>query len=137
MEWSKTKLKHLIYKVNGACIEVHKALGPGLLESVYHKCLISEFSQMKIQFETEMLVPIKYNDVHITSNLRCDFLIENILVLEIKSIDSLLPIHQAQLLTYMRLLNCPKGLLVNFNVLNIYSQGQKTMVNDLFRLLSE
>lgn len=135
--WTKTQLKELLYQVNGACIKVHKALGPGLLESVYHKCVKQELIHRSISFESELRVPIIYNKMEIESNLRCDLLIENILVVELKAIDSILPIHEAQLLTYMRLLNVPKGLILNFNVVNLFSQGQKTMVNEQFRKLPE
>ncbi len=134
---TKTHLKDLTYQVNGAAIEVHKALGPGLLESVYHKCLIHELHLRDIEFSSEMIVPVHYKGLDVATELRCDFLIENILVVEIKSLESILPIHEAQLLTYMKLLKSPKGLMINFNVLNIFNDGQKTYVNEYFRNLPE
>lgn len=137
MEVSKTYLKDLVYQVNGAAIEVHKALGPGLLESVYHKCLKNELNLRGIKFQSELLVPISYKDINIDAELRCDFFVEEILVVELKAVESILPIHEAQILTYMKLLNVPKGLMINFNSVHIFKQGQKTYVNELYRNLPE
>ena len=137
MEISKTYLTDLVYKVNGAAIEVHKALGPGLLESVYHKCLKKELTIRGISFQSELLVPVNYKDLEIDTELRCDLFVENILVVELKAIESILPIHEAQILTYMKLLTVPKGLMINFNTVNIFREGQKTYVNDLYRSLPE
>jgi GxxExxY protein len=133
MEITKTYLKDLTYKVTGAIIEVHKYLGPGLLESVYHKCLKHELSLRKIKFNSELNVPVHFKGLDLDTDLRCDLFIENILPVELKSVKEILPIHKAQLLTYMKLLNVPKGLLINFNVTNIYGEGHKTFVNELFR----
>ena len=119
MEISKTYLTDLVYKVNGAAIEVHKALGPGLLESVYHKCLKKELTIRGISFQSELLVPVSYKGLEIDTELRCDLFVENILVVELKAIESILPIHEAQILTYMKLLTVPKGLMINFNTVNI------------------
>ena len=132
---SKNYLKDLTYRVTGAAIEVHKELGAGLLESVYHKCLSFELKRRKISFLSEGKVPIKYKDFAINSDLRCDLLVEDILVVELKAVETVLPIHEAQLLTYMKLLSVPKGLLLNFNVSNLYKEGHKTYVNELFRNL--
>jgi len=129
---SKSYLDELTYAVNGAAIEVHKALGPGLLESVYHNCLAYELTQRKIQFESERRIPISYKELKLEAYIRCDFIIEDVLALEIKSVESVLPIHQAQLLTYMKLLQAPKGILLNFNVTNLIKYGQSTFVNEYF-----
>lgn len=134
---SKKYLDIMTYEIIGAAIEVHKELGPGLLESVYHKCLKKELETRQIQFETELSVPIEYKGEDIDADLRCDFFIDDCIVVEIKSVDSLKPIFEAQLLTYMKLLKAPKGILINFNVQNIFKEGQKTYVNDYFRNLSE
>jgi len=135
MEITKTYLKDLIYKVNGAAIEVHKALGPGLLESVYHKCLKHELAIRKIHFQSELFIPINYKGLELDAELRCDFLIEGILPVELKATDGIHPIHEAQLMTYMKLLEVPEGLLINFNVTNLYAEGQRTYVNELYRNL--
>lgn len=124
MELSKKYLDQLTYKVIGATIAVHKALGPGLLESVYHKCLIKELELNSIGFQSELSVPVDYKGLEINTELRCDLLIENCLAVELKSVDVMLPIHEAQILTYMRLLEVPKGILINFNSVNIFKEGQ-------------
>ena len=134
---SKNYLKDLTYKINGAAIEVHKVLGPGLLESVYHRCLKYELESRLIEFHSELIVPVRYKEIEIDALLRCDFLINDCIVVEIKACDEVLPIHEAKLLTYMKLLTVPKGIIYNFNVENLYDQGQITFVNEAFRSLSE
>ena len=137
MEITKTYLKELVYQVNGAAIEVHKAIGPGLLESVYHKCMKKELSLREINFTSELMVPVYYKGIDIETELRCDFFVEDILIVELKAIEHILPIHEAQILTYMKLLNVPKGLMINFFSVNIFKQGQKTYVNELYRNLPD
>lgn len=137
MDLSKKYLDQLTYKVIGAAIEVHKALGPGLLESVYHKCMKKELELKGIGFQSELSVPVDYKGLEIDTELRCDLLIEKCLAVELKSVDVMLPIHEAQILTYMRLLEVPKGILINFNSVNIFKEGQKTFVNELFRDLKD
>jgi GxxExxY protein len=137
MERTKTYLKDLVYKVTGAAIEVHKALGPGLLESVYHKCMKHELTLRGIRFESEIHVPINYKGLELDTELRCDLFVENILPVELKATDGTHPIHEAQIMTYMNLFHVPEGLLINFNVTNLYSEGQRTYVNELYRDLPE
>ena len=137
MEISKSYLNDLVYQIIGSAIEVHKAIGPGLLESVYHKCMIEELNNRSIHFESERKVPVIYKGKKIDTELRCDLFIENILAVELKAVENLIPIHEAQLLTYMKLLNAPKGLLINFNSTNIFKYGQRTFVNELFRTLKD
>ena len=134
---TKSYLTDLTYQVNGAAIEVHKFLGPGLLESVYHKCLKKELYLRGISFKSELLVPIIFKDLEIETDLRCDLFIENCIVLELKAIETILPIHHAQLMTYMKLLEAPKGILYNFHSVNLYKDGQKTFVNEYFRILED
>ena len=134
---TKKYLDELTYEIIGAAIEVHKQLGPGLLESVYHKCLSKEFNIRGLNYASERLVNIHYKGIHVDAQLRCDFLIEGSVVLELKAVEAILPIFEAQLLTYMKLLEKPKGILINFNVVNIFKQGQRTLVNELFRELPE
>lgn len=137
MPLSKTYLKDLVYQVNGAAIEVHKYIGPGLLESVYHNCLVKELSIRGFNYQTELCIPINYKGLEVEANLRCDLLVENALVVELKSVESIKPIFEAQILTYMKLLELPMGLMINFNVMNIYKEGQKTYVNELYRNLED
>lgn len=134
---TKKDINQLAYDVLGAIIEVHKVLGPGLLESVYHRCLEKEFTLRNIDYLSEYKIPYNYKGEKLNIDLRCDFLIENSIVLELKSVESILPVHKAQLLTYMKLLNVPKGLLINFNVENIYHEGQQSFVNEIFRELPD
>jgi GxxExxY protein len=134
---TKTYLKDLIYQVNGCAIEVHKHLGPGLLESVYHSCLKKELTIRGFNFQTELIIPVNYKGLEVDAGLRCDLLVEKILVVELKAIEKVLPIHEAQLLTYMKLLEVPIGLIINFNVNHIFKEGQKSYVNELYRYLED
>jgi GxxExxY protein len=137
VQLTKLYLDQLTYKINGACIEVHKTLGPGLFESVYHKCLKQEFRLRGINFASEMTIPIHYKGIDVESEFRCDFLIEKAIVLELKAVEIMHPIFQAKLMTYMKLSEKPKEILVNFNVVHLMSEGQQTFVNDLFRYLPD
>lgn len=128
-------LDELTYEVVGASIEVHKIMGSGLLESLYHQCLKEELKHRKINFLTEMRVPVIYKDKALEVDFRCDLFIENCLVVELKSVQEMSTIFEAQLLTYMKLLKAPKGILINFNCSNIFKEGQKTYVNEFFKLL--
>lgn len=135
---TKKYLNELTYAILGACIEVHKHLGPGLLESVYHKCLSQEFRLRKMRFSSEQKIEINYKGIDVMDAfLRYDFLIEDTVLLEIKSIENIMPIHQAQILSYMKLQEKPKGVIVNFNVTNIFKEGQRTFVNEHFKNLPE
>ena len=122
----------LTYKIIGLAIEVHRKLSAGLLESVYEKCLIHELNINSISWEAQRNVPLNYKGYFLDAELRYDILIEDTLIVEVKSIEGILPIHEAQLLTYMRLLEKPKGLLLNFNCKNIFKEGQKTLVNEIY-----
>ena len=130
---TKSHLLDLTYKINGAAIEVHKCLGPGLLESVYHKCLAFEFGIRNMKYVSEFIIPFEYKGNDLDINLRCDFLVDDAIVVELKTVECILQVHEAQLLTYMNLLKVPKGVLINFNVENLYNYGIKTYVNNLFR----
>ena len=103
-------------KVIGCAIEVHKTLGPGLLESAYEKCLSFELSSANIKHSLQKDIPIQYKNTNLDAGYRIDLLVENDLIVELKAVDKFLPIHQAQLLTYMKLSNINTGLLINFNV---------------------
>ena len=133
----RIEFDELSNRVIGCALEVHRNLGPGLLESIYHKCLKKELTIRGISFQSELLVPVSYKGLEIDTELRCDLFVENILVVELKAIESILPIHEAQILTYMKLLTVPKGLMINFNTVNIFREGQKTYVNELYRSLPE
>ena len=102
--------------VIGCALEVHRSLRPGLLESTYRQCLACELSHAGILFQMEVPLPVRYKDILLDCGYRIDLLVRGELIVEIKSVEALLPIHQAQILTYMRLANVPIGLLINFNV---------------------
>lgn len=103
-------------KIIGAAIEVHRRLGPGLLESAYQECLCYELKHINLSFNREIPMPIIYKEIKLDHGYRLDILVENKIVVELKSVDSLLDVHTAQILTYMRLGEYSTGLLINFNV---------------------
>lgn len=103
-------------KVIGSAIEVHRNLGPGLLESTYRQCLACELSHAGIPFQMEVPLPVRYKEILLDCGYRIDLLVSGDLIVEIKCVETLLPIHQAQILTYMRLSKIPLGLIINFNV---------------------
>lgn len=112
----------------GAAIEVHRALGPGLLESAYEACLAYEIVQRGLYVESQKPLPLVYKEVYLDCGYRLDLLVENTVIVEIKSVDSLAPIHTAQLLSYLKLSNLRVGLLFNFNV-EILKDGMRRIVN--------
>ncbi len=113
---SRTELDRLTEAIIGAAIEVHRALGPGLLESAYQRCLHHELHLRDIQFRHELPLPVQYKGIPLDCGYRLDLLVEDAVVIEVKSIEKFAAIHDAQLLTYLRLGNWPVGLLINFNV---------------------
>lgn len=128
-------LDDLTYKIIGCAIEVHKHSGPGLLESVYEKCFTKELSLKSIAFKTQLWLPVEYKGLQLDAKLRLDVLAEDVILVELKAIETLLPVHHAQVLTYMKLMQKPKGVLINFNCTNIFKEGQKTFVNELYMSL--
>jgi GxxExxY protein len=130
---TQKQINELTYEVIGCAIEVHKHLGAGLLESIYHQCLIEELKSKNINYQSELKLPIIYKGKELETDFRCDLYIENCLVVELKSVSEIHPMHDAQLLTYMKLLKAPKGIIINFNCRNIFKEGQKTYVNEYFK----
>ncbi len=110
------RLNRITEQVIGGCIEVHRALGPGLLESAYEECVCYELSQSGLAFERQVKLPIVYKNVKLECGYRMDVVVEGILVLEIKAVERLIPVHEAQLLSYLKLAKKPIGLLLNFHV---------------------
>ena len=106
----------LSHRVIGCAIEVHRALGPGCLESAYEQCLAQERAQNNIRFQIQHPQPVEYKGIHLDCGYRIDLLVEDVLILELKSVGKLTAIHEAQLLTYMKLAAVKTGLLINFNV---------------------
>jgi GxxExxY protein len=124
---SKKEFTELSKKVIGCAIEVHKTLGPGLLESAYQQCLCHELSLNKIVFQLEKPLPVKYKGCLLDCGYRMDIVIENELLVEIKSVDQLTKLHEAQILSYMKLANFKQGLLINFNA-RLLKDGLKSFV---------
>ena len=119
----------LTYKVIGCAMEVYHTLGPGLLESAYEKAMIHELQLKGIPVKSQLEVSMSYKGVNIGEGLRLDLLVDDTLIVELKSVEELRPIHHKQLLTYLKLMNKRVGLLINFNVCDIMD-GIKRMVND-------
>jgi GxxExxY protein len=117
-------------KIIGASIEVHKELGPGLLESTYETCLAYELKQIGLKVERQIALPVIYKDVKLDAGYRIDLLVENKVIVEIKSVEALADIHTAQLLTYLKLKELKLGLLINFNSVKVVD-GLKRIVNSL------
>jgi len=115
-------------RVIGACIEIHRTLGPGLLESAYEECLCYELSLSGLQFDRQKSLPVIYKGVKLDCGYRLDIVVENQIILELKTVEVLLPIHEAQLLTYLKLTGLTLGLLINFNV-PVLTQGLRRIVN--------
>src|SRR5262245_38363756 len=122
------RLNDLTGKILACAIEVHRVLGPGLLESVYHSCLHFELGERGLEFVTQQAIPITYKSLKLRAEYRTDLIVEGLVVVEIKSVDALAPLHRSQLLTYLRLSACPAGLLINFNVPKLMD-GVKRLIN--------
>ena len=121
-------INQLSYNIIGAAIEVHRVLGPGLLESAYEECLCHELDLRKLAYERQKPLPVVYKDVQLDAGYRLDVLVENRIVLELKAVETLLPIHEAQLLTYLKLGGWQLGLLLNFNVVVLKEGGIRRRV---------
>jgi len=116
MAIEKDQINQVTEKIIGAAINVHRALGPGLLESAYEACLAFELVEGGLKVEQQKPIPVIYKTVRLDCGYRLDLLVNNIVIVEIKSVDHLMPIHEAQLLSYLKLSGCKVGLLINFNV---------------------
>lgn len=123
------EINDLSYKIIGLAIDVHKELGPGLLESAYQECLYYEIKNAGLKVEKELALPITYKDITLDHGYRIDLLIENKLVLELKTVENFTDVHFAQILTYLKLGNYPLGLLINFNS-KILKSNIKRFINN-------
>ena len=113
---NKVKINDVMYKIIGGAMEVYNHLGPGLLESVYHKAMNYELNQRGLFVRSELPVEVLYKGVNVSNDLKVDLLVDNLVVVELKSVEYLLPVHFKQLRTYMKLLNLSAGVLINFDV---------------------
>ena len=125
----KERLNDITEQVIGAAIAVHRVLGPGLLESAYEACLVYELAERGLTVERQKSLPVTYRDVRVDCGYRVDLLVEGLVVVELKAVEELGPIHEAQLLSYLKLSGCRVGLLINFNV-KVLKQGIRRMVNE-------
>ena len=135
MQITQKYIDEITYMILGSAIEVHKQLGPGLLESLYEKCFIRELHLRGLRYQIQQTVPIEYKGIQLDAELRYDVLVEDLVITELKSTEAIHPVHEAVLLTYMRLLAKPKGVIINFNCTNIFREGQKTLVNKYYSAL--
>jgi GxxExxY protein len=133
---AKKEVTQLSYGITGCAIIVHKKLGPGLLESVYEKCLCYELRKRGYLVTQQVNVPIEYGDIVLNTELRLDLLVNNTVIVELKAVETIHPVHEAQLLTYMKLLKKPQGLLINFFTDNI-TKSMKPLVNEYFKMLPD
>lgn len=115
-------INSLSYKIIGAAIEVHKNLGPGLLESVYHTCLVDELEMRGMKVQSQLSIAVLYKGKYLGGKLKLDLLVEDIIIVELKAVEVMIPLYQAQLLSYLKLTGKPKGLLINFHCENIRTQ---------------
>jgi len=125
----RMSINQLSEKVIGLCVEIHRNLGPGLLESAYEECLCYELSKAGIQFERQKPVSVKYKEVNLDCGFRIDVLVDQQLIVELKSVEKVLPIHEAQIITYLKISDIRVGLLINFNSV-ILIKGLKRFVNN-------
>ena len=125
----------IAYAIVGCAIKVHRQLGPGLLENVYEKCLIEEIKQSGFTAVAQVEVPLVYKGLELAAPLRLDILVNDLVIVEVKAVEMLHPIFKAQLLTYLKLSNRPKGLLLNFNCEHLTRDGLVPLVTNAFAVL--
>jgi len=132
---TKMKINALSREIIGAAIEVHKILGPGLLEKVYEAAMMHELRLRGLKAVRQQAIVVNYKGVDLDCELRYDILVEDLIICELKSTSEMHPIFDATLISYMKHLQKPKGILINFHVRNIFYEGQKTFVNEYFAAL--
>ncbi len=130
-------INEVSYTIVGCAIEVHKHLGPGLLESVYHTCLIDELRSKNLQLKSQLQVPVNYKGKILDSMLRLDLLVNDLIIVELKAVEMMIPLYKAQLLSYLKLSGMPKGLLINFHCENITQQLVPLVTEEFSKLPKE
>lgn len=133
---TKSYLQQITHKIIGSAIEVSKELGPGLLESVYEMCFIEEMKRQNLYLRSQVFVPVIYKGVDLGGRLKLDLLIEDTIIVEIKAVEIVIPLYKAQLLSYLKLANKPKGLLINFNC-EIVKNQISSFVTEKYRQLPD
>ena len=134
---TKRYINSVAYDIVGCAIEVHRELGPGLLESVYETCFVDELVSKHLEVKKHLQVPIKYKSRDLGCNLVLDLLVNNIIIVELKSVDYIIPVYKAQLLSYLKLTGKPKGLLINFNCENITKELVPLVTEEFAKLPEE
>jgi GxxExxY protein len=127
------ELNEISGRIIACALKVHTAIGPGVLESVYQTCLLHELRKSGLAVQAQVALHVVYDNLHLDSGYRLDLLVENTVIVELKCVETLLPIHKAQLLTYLRLANKPLGLLLNFNVIH-WREGIKRVLNNKYQM---
>ena len=127
-------INQIAYKIVGCAIEVHKVLGPGLLESVYEACLLDELKSQQLKVASQIVVPVIYKGKDLGTFLKLDILVEDLIIVDLKAVEQMIPVYKAQLLSHMKLTEKPKGLLINFHSENITNQ-LIPLVNEYFAKL--
>jgi GxxExxY protein len=133
---TKKIIPEISYRIIGCAIEVHRQIGPGLLESVYHKCIGEEFAFRGLSYQSQPSVPVIYRGKKLATDLRIDYLVGDLVIVELKAVEQLLPVFQAQMMTYLKLAGKNKGLLINFNSENV-SKSIFSVVTPEFAQLPE
>jgi GxxExxY protein len=133
---TKKLVTTMSYEIVGCAIRVHKELGPGLLESVYEKCLIHELKLNGFDVASQIVVPINYKGLELDANLKLDILVNDLIILELKAVENVNPVYDAQIISYMKMLQKPQGLLINFFSNNI-TKSTKPFVNEFFAALPD
>ena len=132
--YSQKYVNAVAYKIVGCAIEVHKNLGPGLLESVYEACLVEELKESGLTVKSQIYVPIRYKQRDLGGNLKLDLLVNDLIIVELKAVDTMIPLYKAQLLSYLKLTGKPKGLLINFHCENIVEQMVPLVTEEFSKL---
>ena len=132
--YTQNYVNAIAYKIVGCAIEVHKNLGPGLLESVYESCLIEELQECGLTVKSQVYIPIKYKQKDLGGNLKLDLLVNDLVIVELKAVDMMIPLYKAQLLSYLKLTGKPKGLLINFHCENIVEQMVPLVTEEFSKL---
>jgi GxxExxY protein len=132
--YTQNYVNAVAYKIVGCAIEVHKNLGPGLLESVYESCLIEELQECGLTVKSQVYIPIKYKQKDLGGNLKLDLLVNELVIVELKAVDTMIPLYKAQLLSYLKLTGKPKGLLINFHCENIVEQMVPLVTEEFSKL---
>ena len=132
----RSRLNLLTSKVIGAAIEVHRQMGPGLLESIYQRCLCRELAERGLAFEAQKTIDVMYKGQSLDSGLKLDVFVESLVVVELKTVEELAPIHEAQVLTYLKLTGAPLGLLLNFNV-TVLRNGIRRLLNKQHEIVDD